>query len=118
MVSSFILRYHEAYDFCLNLGAHLFVARTMEKIELLPLGSTYTVGLTDLATEGQFVWQDTGDVITTSLKDLFFRVNEPNNAGGVEHCISVVGGAGYNTGNDLPCDYAAHKFVCERPVAH
>ena len=116
MASSSVSSYNAAYLYCLNLGAHLFVLRSMDKLDLLPHGQGYIIGLTDLAVEGTFVWQDTGDVITKDLKLLFFRSREPNNNGVGEDCTVVTAGTGSPSGNDLPCDFVYYKFVCERPV--
>ena len=88
----------------------------MDKIDLLPHGERYIIGLTDIATEGEFVWDDTGEEIDKELKGVLFDPREPNNNGGIEHCIRIIPGSDHPTGNDIPCDISAHKFVCERPM--
>ncbi|GFS11472.1 C-type lectin-related protein 4 [Elysia marginata] len=115
-VSSFILNANDAVAYCFNLGAHLFVSRSMEKVDLLPHDVKLTVGLSDEVSEGTFVWQDTGDAITDDLKTLFFRAGEPNNQGGNENCVTITPGTNNPSGNDYRCLRDKYKFVCERPV--
>ncbi|XP_061589669.1 macrophage mannose receptor 1 [Cololabis saira] len=67
------------------------------------------IGLSDLLLEDQYAWSDGVPVLYTN-----WNQNEPNNAGGVEHCVAmthnplIVG-----KWNDDAC-HKEHSFVCYR----
>ena len=115
-VSNFTLTYFDAYAHCLKLGAHLYVADTWEKFNLLPLGNDFTLGLTDIALEGKMVWQNTGEEIAHAFKVVFFSQGEPSNGYGIEDCVAATVGPTSRVANDVPCDLDRFKFVCERPM--
>ncbi|RUS71176.1 hypothetical protein EGW08_021063, partial [Elysia chlorotica] len=113
LVTSNTMNYDVGKAYCLSLGAHLFVARTEEKLKLLPPSTRVTIGLTDIAMEGVFVWDDTGDTISPSFKMLFFKPTEPNNANNNEDCVSTT--SKRSNANDVFC-HVAFDIVCERPM--
>ena len=92
------------------------MGRTLEKLDLLPHGEPFYIGMTDLASEGTFVWQDTAEPIDEDFKKLFFKAGEPNNNLGAEHCAVYTAGEGVPTGDDYVCYLPSFKFVCERPI--
>ena len=108
------MKYSDARNHCLKLGAHLFVARSMEKVNLLPHG-TYLLGLTDIAQENVFVWEDNGEAISANFRNLLFRLSEPNNSNN-EDCVSISTGLSSHVANDISCRHSNIRFVCERPV--
>ncbi|KAK3703496.1 hypothetical protein RRG08_002114 [Elysia crispata] len=113
MASNFSLNYPEAHALCLHLGAHLFVSRSMQRFNLLPPMIKYVIGLTDIAEEGKFVWQDNGETIIESFKTSLFNSGEPNDIRG-EDCVNVRVTGSNHIANDYPCDTFKHRFVCER----
>ncbi|GFN99386.1 C-type lectin domain family 4 member e [Plakobranchus ocellatus] len=118
LVSDGAMGYDDAVNFCSSLGAHLFVAHTFERLALLPSGEGFMIGLTDRASEGTFAWDDNGETISTAYSDLLFKTGEPNNAHGVEDCVTVVPNSILPSGNDFPCHMALFRFVCERPMIY
>ncbi|KAK3765627.1 hypothetical protein RRG08_021306 [Elysia crispata] len=115
MASNFTLNFYDAVQYCLNMDASLFVAPVFEKLQLLPHGHRYTIGLTDITTENTFVWQDTGEAINSKYRLQFFAPGDPNNADGQEHCTAFEAGAGAS-GVDYTCSLSMFRFVCERPL--
>ncbi|RUS76397.1 hypothetical protein EGW08_015848 [Elysia chlorotica] len=113
MVSDVAMYYLEALEFCLSVGAHLFVGRTMQKINMLPHGIRLYIGLTDLASEGTFIWQDTGDAITPALKKQLFDSGQPDNNNN-EDCVSITAGGTNAVGNDALCAERKFRVACER----
>ncbi len=63
------------------------------------------IGLSDLRTEGTFVWAD-----GTALDYNNWNAGEPNDAAGAEDCAQISRGTGY--WNDFDCTMAL-PFVCE-----
>ncbi|XP_036973174.1 macrophage mannose receptor 1 [Acanthopagrus latus] len=68
------------------------------------------IGLSDILVENQYAWSDG----VSSVKYTNWNENEPNNAGGAEHCVAI----SHNylvTGrwNDDSC-HKDHSFVCSR----
>ena len=116
LISNVTLDYYDASDFCLSLGAHLFTARSMEKLALLPGGERFLIGLTDLQVEGMFAWDDNGEWIEPGLASLLFKSGEPSNTYGIEHCVSVGPNSTRPSGSDIPCQVDRFRFACERPV--
>ncbi|GFR76651.1 C-type lectin-related protein 4 [Elysia marginata] len=115
MASDFIANYDDANQHCRDLGSHLFVAPNIARLQLMPHGEYRLIGLTDIDTEGVYVWQDTGIAISNTYATQFFAPGDPNNWNNDEHCILFRAGAGA-TGVDYSCSVAVAKFVCERPI--
>ncbi|GFR74894.1 C-type lectin-related protein 4 [Elysia marginata] len=115
-VSSVPMTYSNAHAHCLSLGAHLYVSRSIERFYLLPGSLVYIIGLTDLAKEGIFVWEDNGYVITESLKSSLFEPGEPNNSNSNEDCVIVVFWGLGIFAKDYACEGNEFQFVCERPL--
>ncbi|GFR64559.1 C-type lectin-related protein 4 [Elysia marginata] len=115
MIPNFKTNYFGARKFCLDLGAHLYVSRSIEGFYLLPNHTNYIIGLTDIASEGTFVWEDSGTEITEDLTKLLFRPGEPNNAKG-EHCVVVRPNKKDNFANDFNCKKDKLNFACQRPI--
>ncbi|GFS11474.1 C-type lectin [Elysia marginata] len=115
MASDFIANYDDANKHCRDLGSHLFVAPNITRLQLMPHGEYRLIGLTDIDTEGVYVWQETGMAISNDYATQFFGPGDPNNWNNIEHCILFMAGAGA-TGVDYSCSIAYAKFVCERPL--
>ncbi|XP_062598569.1 C-type lectin domain family 4 member M-like [Saccostrea cucullata] len=106
--------FKDAVDYCNRAaaGAHLLEIKSSRvenwiNLQLTIRGFQYAwIGLTDILSEGRFVFISTGSKPTYTN----WHKNEPNNAGKVEHCVEK-----YRTGlkwNDRPCD-VKRPFVCE-----
>lgn len=107
--------YTQARDACACLGARLFVAKSLSKFDLFSdiVGpwSTNWIGLDAMAGGSNFRWVDDGLVINPTLKTLLFSSGQPDNAGGVEDCVFVMGSP--LKLNDVPCQGTA-PYVCEK----
>jgi lectin-like protein/putative metal-binding protein len=71
-------------------------------------GGGWLFGLTDMASEGTFLWIDGGGLDFTH-----WNAGEPNDAGGNEDCAEMDLSVGI--WNDVPCG-DARAFVCESPA--
>ncbi|RUS86193.1 hypothetical protein EGW08_006039 [Elysia chlorotica] len=112
LTSDFLLSQIEALQYCQDLDAILFEAPEFEKLELLPPGHMYTLGLTDAAVQDVFVWLEAGLAIDAQYRAKFFQDGDPNNYN-QEDCIAYQAGEG---GVDYQCGLAMFRFACERPV--
>ena len=74
---------------------------------LVVYGEGVFIGIRDIASEGTYQWID-GD--TSTVNELKFSRNEPNNAGGNEDCLELFD---YNALNDVTCT-DARRALCER----
>ncbi|XP_033743957.1 C-type mannose receptor 2-like [Pecten maximus] len=68
------------------------------------------MGANDIAKEGGWQWQESGESLTYSN----WNTGEPNNHGHVEDCGTLVGGQGF--WNDMPCSTKL-MFICEMEAA-
>ena len=70
--------------------------------------NTCWIGLSDLDTEGTFIWES-GTELSGDVARHWYS-GEPNNADGNENCVTV----GHSDGsmNDMPCQ-AEVKFICQ-----
>ena len=80
---------------------------------LVTPGEDAFIGLTDEGTEGTFVWVN-GD--PTTLAEINFAPNEPNNAGDQDCVVLNWIDNPSNTANDLQCSADAFA-LCERILA-
>jgi hypothetical protein len=77
-------------------------------------GGGYWIGLTDLASEGTFVWEDGTVLDLADAGQNFFNAGEPNNAGGDEDCARMRADP---TWNDITCGAALAGVVEAAQVA-
>ncbi|KAM9307097.1 perlucin-like [Pholidichthys leucotaenia] len=110
-----------ARSWCQDQGAELaviddqlendFVASYLRDLE----HNTW-IGLSDLLVENQYAWSDG----ISPVRYTNWNLNEPNNAGGTEHCVAMIHSQ-LSTGkwNDDAC-HKNHSFVCyiKRPKAN
>jgi hypothetical protein len=105
---------------CAGLGATTRLASIQSAAEsavvtnLIGLNNAL-IGGSDEVTEGTFVWDDGSPVLLAN-----WNAGEPNDAGGQEDCIEVIGARG-GAWNDVPCTpppppttLGMYSFVCER----
>ncbi|XP_017149373.1 C-type lectin 37Db-like [Drosophila miranda] len=97
-------------NICRQMGGFLASPRSEEELiaikEKLKKGRQYWLGVSDLAKEGTFVSQATGDLAPL----LKWSPSQPDNHGNNEHCVHLQ----YEnfSMNDLPCTYKNY-FLCE-----
>ncbi|GFO33439.1 hypothetical protein PoB_005994400 [Plakobranchus ocellatus] len=111
------LSYDSATGECNNLDGYLVSVRTAEKLLMVrsfDQGSDMWVGIDDQAQEGQYRWQEDGELLTSAERTAVFRNGEPNDHNGVEDCVQ------YRTSDDLLNDSACWslmKALCEsKPI--
>ncbi|XP_067088357.1 macrophage mannose receptor 1-like [Osmerus mordax] len=94
---------------CRGRGADLVIINSPEEqrfITGLVESSWMWIGLTDLQTEGTWIWVD-GTPLTTT----YWHDGEPNSSGGNEDCAVVL----VSGWNDSICPFDFH-FICEKQV--
>ena len=70
--------------------------------------TSYLIGLTDLDTEGNFVW-DSGSELSADMAS-HWEPGQPNNWKNKDHCVRVHKG---NMMRDVTCTYK-YTFVCQK----
>lgn len=111
--------YAQAKSVCRALGPTTFLASVQSVAEngliATLIGSKEAfLGGTDAAVEGTFLWDD-----GTPVQLSYWNTGEPNDAGGAEDCLEIVGSLA-GKWNDVPCAPTAtnpigsYPFVCER----
>uniref|UniRef100_A0A3B5KBC0 C-type lectin domain-containing protein n=1 Tax=Takifugu rubripes TaxID=31033 RepID=A0A3B5KBC0_TAKRU len=118
----------EANAFCLDIGKLFFLIILMSFFFQLWLrtqigADIFWIGLNDQVVEGTWEWSDG----TTYIEYLFWMQGQPDDWGGAEDCVQVVG---YSNGhwNDENCN-VKRKYICKhvnrkcqipahRPTAH
>eukprot|EP00978_Attheya_sp_CCMP212_P020881 scaffold60324_cov35-Attheya_sp.AAC.1 len=98
-----------------KLGGHLTAIHSEADNWLVTyiggLGRFTALGLTDIATEGTWVWSDGSAVNYTS-----WYTGQPNNGQGAENCARSRWG-GINFWNDVPCTFAGDQGVYTLPAS-
>ncbi|CAC5374878.1 unnamed protein product [Mytilus coruscus] len=111
----------DAKDICSANGGYLTIIETAEenvfiKDHVAIIGPTndYFIGGSDLATEGEFIWEHTGVLVNLPGSNLFhdWRTNQPDNKNGNQHCIMLGYQVSFNW-NDAQCAYG-RDFICEK----
>jgi len=108
-----------ARSVCAGFGptAHLAIIKSAAENALVTrlIGTNHAfIGGSDETLEGAFVWDD-----GTPFQLTNWTTGEPNDAGGAEDCVEIVG-ATNGTWNDVPCAptptnaLGSYAFVCER----
>jgi hypothetical protein len=112
--------YVDAKAACAAIDAHLAYLKDadLDAAAETFVGSADTfIGLTDVATEGQFVWDDGTPVVFTN-----WHSGEPNNGGTsgfVENCAIIAGARVGAQWDDRPCDTSElanagqYAYLCE-----
>ncbi|GFO33433.1 hypothetical protein PoB_005993800 [Plakobranchus ocellatus] len=75
--------YKSATSECNSLGGYLVSVRTAEKLQMVTAfdeGSSIWVGLDELAQEGQFRWQENGELLTGAEQTAVFHRNPLTNS--------------------------------------
>ena len=78
--------------------------------------SVTLIGLTDLETEGKFVW-GSGRPLSEDVA-AFWKPGQPNNHYGLEHCTCIVNGVMMDRICETPSpkDPQPHGFVCQKRI--
>ncbi|XP_066508678.1 CD209 antigen-like protein C [Hoplias malabaricus] len=93
---------------CKKKGGDLLIINSKEEQEFINNQSINAwIGLTDKEKEGEWKWVD-GSALTTG----YWRQDEPNNGGRVEHCAVFSVYVALNTWNDINCMQPS-DCVCE-----
>ena len=115
------MNWHDAEAYAQSVGGHWRPSTTRRRTissrtpMLRPRESVW-IGLTDEASEGNFVWSSdpTHLVYAKSSDQSFSYTNwnpgEPNNANGGENYVEMSGGAGWNDWNGANAIYAVVEF--------
>ncbi|CAL1536387.1 unnamed protein product [Lymnaea stagnalis] len=76
-----LLNYTNARAACECMNSHQYVADSLEKYwlmySLVSVQFRVQAGLNDMAVEGQFVWEDSGQEINSTLKDAILKLGQP-----------------------------------------
>ncbi|XP_041932288.1 CD209 antigen-like protein E isoform X2 [Alosa sapidissima] len=105
----------QSQDYCLTLGGHLVIVNNQEEQNFLSQSAIedyYWIGLSDLETEGQWIWVDGTPLNKTGAVFWLKRPNgkdEPDNWKGDEHCGLLYKGGDWR---DVSCK-DPQRFVCE-----
>merc|ERR1712154_404192 len=89
-------KWFEAQVYCWDQGGYLAEVTSEEEFSLLEKyflqdGVYYWIGLSDVASEGEFRWMESHGVLDWAN----WASNEPNNNGGDEDCVGMDGGRGH-----------------------
>ena len=101
--------------FSINLLKYFLYIQVIEWIsEIKGTQSVTLIGLTDLDTEGKFVWES-GRELSDDVA-AFWKEGQPNNHYGLEHCTCIVNGLMMDRicEDPSPKDPEPHGFVCQK----
>ena len=111
--------WQQSREFCQNWGGDLAVygVKTLENRkklnQMMSISSDFWIGANDIASEGNWVWANGN---RASRSELIWDRGQPQNSGGGEDCVSVVGNpSSPNVGlaHDYPCTWL-HRGLCEK----
>ncbi|XP_059166062.1 lectin BRA-3-like [Physella acuta] len=114
------LNYSDASLACKALGAQMYTIREMEKFHIIIKAlskskENYWIGLSDVVSEGHYVWEDDGTEITSEMKSAIFASGMPYGYSFYD-CIRYV--YTWFMFGDHNCANM-YKFVCEKtPTRH
>ncbi|KRJ97277.1 C-type lectin 37Da [Drosophila yakuba] len=110
------INWYDAFEACRQMNADLVAFKDLKEQKLV---SQYLVGKklidnfwtsgTDFAKQDYFVWFSTGQPVATDL----WCKGEPNNAGGIEHCVEFLSNVGLGL-NDRNCSLP-RGYICQAP---
>ncbi|XP_017149386.1 C-type lectin 37Db-like [Drosophila miranda] len=107
------VNWYAALNICHEMGGHLADPANQQELnsikQRLIRGRHYWLGISDLANEGLFLSQNTGNRATF----LRWVYGEPNNYGNYEHCVELKSQQNREfLMNDAPC-WLLSYFICE-----
>ena len=109
--------YREAVRICQLEGGQLYEPTDFEQESLVnefvqsqEEHANYYIGVHDKDTEGNFVYESSGNPV----EFVHWDENEPSNHGGEENCVEVVT-VKDGKWNDIPCTWKV-PFVCQNPA--
>ncbi|XP_041352343.1 macrophage mannose receptor 1-like [Gigantopelta aegis] len=112
-VTSYKKQFPGARAKCSEAGDRLVVLDTERKNAVVSVyvntnigPAWYIIGLSDVQTEGAFLWED-GHVVTFTK----WRLGEPNDDGGKEDCVVLE--SKIKSWVDIPCTYS-ELYICEK----
>ncbi|CAG5135932.1 unnamed protein product [Candidula unifasciata] len=119
-ISNEVINFTSAREICEARNSRMFMVKSSEKLDLLRLmvrtitQSQTWVGLTDIATEGNFVWADGESTANVSLP-IPWDEGQPDDADNEEDCVEM-GKSSVDFINDLQC-YKTSRFICEAELS-
>ncbi|XP_043648080.1 C-type lectin 37Da-like [Drosophila teissieri] len=110
------LNWYDAFEACRQINADLVAFEDLKEQKLVSqylddkniIQNFWTAG-TDLAKQDYFVWFSTGQPVATDL----WMKGEPNNFGGIEHCVELKSDGGRGL-NDRSCT-DTNGYICKAP---
>ncbi|XP_041375127.1 macrophage mannose receptor 1-like [Gigantopelta aegis] len=111
------LKWRDARDACIQMGSKLIVLDSADKnaavsdyinIHEVDYWKTFWIGLTDEATEGEFVWENGNRLDFTA-----WRYGQPDDGLGGEDFVGLSVDSG--VWNDLK-SYNTYSYICERTI--
>ncbi|KAH9519701.1 hypothetical protein Btru_070676 [Bulinus truncatus] len=114
--------YLDARNNCTATGGRVMQAKTQDRYDLFKhiardvIKFNTFLGLTDLVTEGTFVWED-GEVLNNTWKTHIFFPGEPNDADGKDDCAILGVSNNFQDIYDGSCSYTTYPdyryYICE-----
>nr|CBK19534.1 perlucin B protein precursor [Haliotis laevigata] len=105
----------EAAGYCRYLESHLAIISNKDEDSFIRgyatrLGEAfnYWLGASDLNMEGRWLWEGQRRMNYTN-----WNPGQPDNAGGIEHCLELRRDLGNYLWNDYQCQKPSH-FICEK----
>ncbi|KAJ6651877.1 hypothetical protein lerEdw1_015982 [Lerista edwardsae] len=114
------LTWHDAEIECQSYGPRVHLASVLTMAETLLVAkhiSTYQkvlsnvwIGLQDVDQTGKWRWAD-----ASTYNYRAWNKNEPNNYGGVEHCVELRYSTDFKKWNDISCQYR-NAYICKHEL--
>ncbi|XP_043648055.1 C-type lectin 37Da-like [Drosophila teissieri] len=110
------INWYGAFEACRQMNADLVAFEDWKEQKLVSQylddkkdNKFYWTAGTDLAKQDYFVWFSTGQPVATDL----WMKGEPNNFGGIEHCVELKSDGGRGL-NDRSCT-DTNGYICKAP---
>ena len=93
-------------------------AKNQKLLSLVPNGYSFWTGLSDNATEGNWMWVDKNETLDCEEGFCDWIAGEPNGYEN-ENCVEVINGDWITQGswNDASCTNTLTNYICEKPYA-
>ncbi|KAI8772763.1 CD209 antigen protein 2 [Biomphalaria glabrata] len=117
-ISSNRTTYTQSAAFCRGIGMNLYTPKSLPKLYIIKtvaetLQEDVWVGLNDVSSENNFVWEDDQSSLNLTLRTLLFAPGQPNTNSTQEDCVTY--SLTQAPLNDIVCSYN-RTYVCERKL--